>query len=362
MHFRGPDVRAAAQQIGGHVDDDGQPGLRDDVFARGHFRQRARGSGEQCAQRILRLPQHALQLRDRGQRAEILGLRLLHIQLGIVAALEQQLRDVQAAFLKSGIFASDHQPRFHGPDRAVEGGHLRGHQHLHVIVLGDAGEIAGIRGLDAALELAPEIDFPADAEPGVQGHRSGIRCARPPLPCAEHGAGCLLHLRVERAAGNSELGARFHDAHAGDPHVGIHALRLGNQAVEHGIVEVAPPLLRLSAARDSGSAASDSREPPVQSASQGGTCGRLKSGPTVVQALSITAPASPTARRRNLLTRMPRARDRRRWHAGDERDDHDPAAHQFQRIPDEAVEWAWSIAANLRLYSSRDRLSSRDPD
>ena len=69
------------------------------------------------------------------------------------------------------------------------------------------------------------------------------------LPCAEHLAGCLLHLRVERAAGDPELGARFHDAQTGDPHVGIHALRLGNQLVEHGIVEVAPPLLRLSAAR-----------------------------------------------------------------------------------------------------------------
>ena len=214
----------------------------------GHFGQWPRGSCEQCAQCILRLPQNALQLRDSRQRAQILGLCLLHIQFGVIAALEQQLGDFQAAFLKSGIFASDHQPHFHGTDRTVEGGHLRGHQHLHVIVLGNAGEIAGVRGLDAALELAPEIDFPADAEPGVQGQRRGIRCARPPLPCAENCACCLLHLRVERAAGDSELGARFHDAHTGDPHAGIHALRLVNQLGEHGIVEVAPPLLRLPAA------------------------------------------------------------------------------------------------------------------
>ena len=57
-------------------------------------------------------------------------------------------------------------------------------------------------------------------------------------PAHEQLAGRLLHLRVERAAGDAELGARFHDAHAGGPHVRIHALRLGNQLVEHGSLKL----------------------------------------------------------------------------------------------------------------------------
>jgi hypothetical protein len=37
----------------------------------------------------------------------------------------------------------------------------------------------------------------------------------------------------------------------GGPHVGIHALRLGDEVVEHGIVEAAPPLLNQPAAQTS---------------------------------------------------------------------------------------------------------------
>ena len=57
LHFRGPDVRAAAQQVGRHVDDDVQLGLRDRVLALGHLGQRARGPGQQDAQGVLRLAQ-----------------------------------------------------------------------------------------------------------------------------------------------------------------------------------------------------------------------------------------------------------------------------------------------------------------
>ena len=88
-------------------------------------------------------------------------------------------------------------------------------------------------------------------------------------PARSTSAGGLLNLRVERAAGDAELGARFHDAKTGGAHVRIRALRLGNQLVEHRVVEVAPPLLHLRALRGPrGSTASDSSEPPVQSSSQ----------------------------------------------------------------------------------------------
>ena len=131
---------------------------------------------------------------------------------------------------------------------------------------------------------------------GAESRRAAVRPAGPLRSHAEHLAGRLLHLRIARAAGDAELRARFHDAQAGGAHVRIHALRLGDQLVEHRVVEVAPPLLQLPHARRAGSAASGSREPPFQSASQG-TCGRWKSGPTVVQAPSSPAAASAIARK-----------------------------------------------------------------
>jgi hypothetical protein len=96
-----------------------------------------------------------------------LRLCLLHVELGLVAPLEQPLGDVEAALLQRGILARDHQPRLQGADRAVDARHLRGHQHLQVVVLRDAREIAGIRRLDAALELAPEVELPAAWKPAL---------------------------------------------------------------------------------------------------------------------------------------------------------------------------------------------------
>lgn len=54
---------------------------------------------------------------------------------------------IKAALLQRGILMGDLQPQFEGADRAVEGGDLRRYQHLQVVVLRDAGEVAGISGL-----------------------------------------------------------------------------------------------------------------------------------------------------------------------------------------------------------------------
>jgi hypothetical protein len=53
------------------------------------------------------------------------------------------------------------------------------------------------------------------------------------VPVRMHLAGDLLLLRIEQAAGDRQLRARFHDAHAGRAHVRVGALRLGDQRVEH---------------------------------------------------------------------------------------------------------------------------------
>ena len=68
---------------------------------------------------------------------------------------------------------------------------------------------------------------------------------RPHLAGAQDIAGHLLLLRVEQTACNLELRARLQDAHPRGAHVGIDALGLGNQAVQHGVIEIAPPLLGL---------------------------------------------------------------------------------------------------------------------
>jgi hypothetical protein len=251
LQLRGADVRAPAQQVGRDVDDDVELGLRDHVRAACHLGQRSGRPGQQRAERILRLPHAALERRDRGQRAEVLGPGLLHVELGVVAAPEQPFGDVEVALLQRGALLGNHQSRLERPDRAVEAGHLRGHQHLQVVVLGDAGEVAGVGGFDAAPKAPPEVDLPADASAGAEGHAVAVRRAVANLAEAQHLAGHLLHLRKAGAAGDAELGTRLHDSKPGGAHVRIHPLRFGDQAVENGIVEAAPPGLEPAAANDS---------------------------------------------------------------------------------------------------------------
>jgi hypothetical protein len=98
-----------------------EPGLRDALPAGRHFRQRSRRAGEQHGERVLRLAQAALELRDRGKRAQVLRLRLLHVEFGVVAVLEQPFGDLQAALLQRGVLARDRQAQLEGADRRIEG-------------------------------------------------------------------------------------------------------------------------------------------------------------------------------------------------------------------------------------------------
>ena len=92
LHFRGPDVRPPAQQVGRHVGDDTEFRRGDLLAAARHLRQRTGRPAQQHVQGILRLAQGALQLRDRRDGAEVKRLRLLHVQLGFVAALRKAFR------------------------------------------------------------------------------------------------------------------------------------------------------------------------------------------------------------------------------------------------------------------------------
>ena len=227
-----------------------------------------------------------------GQRAEILGLRACctsssdSLPLLNSRSVISRLRFCSAAFSRAIT-----QPRLQGADRAVEARHLRGHQHLQVVVLGDAGEVAGIRGLDAAPELAPEIELPADLEPATpfQKPRSGPS-RRSVLADAEHSP-----RRPAAPAGSSVLPAMPSWARASmmrRPAVrtfGIHALRLGHQLLEHRVVEVAPPLVALHR-RPPGVLRLRFRRPERVGGpgSSHGTSGRSKSGPSVTHEVSRT--------------------------------------------------------------------------
>ena len=108
-----------------------------------------------------------------GQGSEVLGLSLAR-PTPIVAMLELPLGDLQAALLQRGVFMGDLQPQFDGAERTVGTGNLCCHQHLQIVILRDAGKIAGIRSLDAAPEFAPEIDLPAQADTGVVGRKGDV--------------------------------------------------------------------------------------------------------------------------------------------------------------------------------------------
>ena len=62
----------------------------------------------------------------------------------------------------------------------------------------------------------------------------------------------LLHLRITAALRDTELSPRFDDAQSGDLDVGVVRVRVGDQLVEHRIIEHGPPLLHVRLVADCG--------------------------------------------------------------------------------------------------------------
>ena len=79
--------------------------------------------------------------------------------------------------------------------------------------------------------VLPEVGCPAGC-----GHRTGWRSRYSAV-----GAG-LLQLRITAALGDAQLRARLHDPQSGDPQAAIVGVGVGDQPVEHRIVEHRPPL------------------------------------------------------------------------------------------------------------------------
>ena len=191
----------------------------------------------------------ALDLGNAAEGAQVLGLGLLQIEFGVVAAVEQPFGDLEAALLQFGVVAGDLQARLGGAQGEIAVGHLRAQQHQHVFVVGLGGEVAGVGGLDGTTEAAPEVQLPAHVETGtVLPETAVLRIAPTGLVAVQVqavGAG-LLHLRVAAALGDAQLGAGFDNPQAGNLQARVVRIGLGDQAVEHRVGEHRPPLLVVS--------------------------------------------------------------------------------------------------------------------
>ena len=86
----------------------------------------------------------AFEFGNAAERAEILRSGLLEIQFIGLAALEELLRNVVAAFLQPGVVARDVQPRLGRAQREIGVCDLRVQQHQHGIAIGLRGKEAGI--------------------------------------------------------------------------------------------------------------------------------------------------------------------------------------------------------------------------
>ena len=115
---------------------------------------------QQDAESVFGLAQLGLQDGDGGLGAGQDRLGLLHVPLGGGAALKTGLGDLQALPLGLHVMPGDVQPPFQGADGDVEIGHVAGEADQGAVIIGDAGQQAGVGGLDGPAELAPEIDLP----------------------------------------------------------------------------------------------------------------------------------------------------------------------------------------------------------
>ena len=243
LHFGGTHVGPAPQQFGRHVDDDVEPGLGNVLAADRHFRDRPRRPAQQYAQCVLHLAQGARQFGNGGNSAEVLRLRLLDVQFGLVAAREQPFGDLEAALLQGRVFVRDAQPLFERSDGCVEAGGLRRDQHLDVVVLRDAGEVTCVGGLDPAAVLAPEVHLPGDVECRAVAPERVVGPVRLALSSPECVTAQFLQLGIQAAPGDAELRAGFHDARAGHSHVRVRALCFSHDLVEARVLEDMPPLV-----------------------------------------------------------------------------------------------------------------------
>jgi len=249
--LRRANVGAAQQQIGGHILEHRPVDERDEArLGRLHvqLRQRAGRAAQQHAKRMTRHRDLALEYGNAAQRAEILGLRLLEIELVGFAALEELLRDLVAALLQLRVVSRDAQARFGRAQREIGVRDLRVNEHERVLAVVLRGEEGGVGRFDRAGEASPEVQFPADAEAETileVRARTRVEAIVALARRVQHIGVGLLHLRVAPRERDAQLGPRLDHAQCGNLQVTVVRIGGGNQLFEIVVAEHAPPLPRV---------------------------------------------------------------------------------------------------------------------
>ena len=124
---------------------------------------------------------------------------------------------------------------------------LRGQQHERFVVACNGGQQPGVGGFDSAPEASPEVDLPYDA--GAEVELGKVRIGRAGIgrgfarADGRDIAGQYLLLRILVADGDVQARLRFEYAQTGDFEAVVLAAGGGNQFVEDGVLENAPPFL-----------------------------------------------------------------------------------------------------------------------
>src|SRR6185369_8051875 len=106
----------------------------------------ARRLPEQRGQRVARLHEADLELRDGGARALQLRRRLRRIELRGGAVLETRLGDLERLFLQGGVVPGQVDQHLLRADRDVRARDLGGQRDQRVVVVGDGRQhVGGLR-------------------------------------------------------------------------------------------------------------------------------------------------------------------------------------------------------------------------
>ena len=240
-----PDVRPAAQQVGGNSHRNLGGRLRDLRRPLPHdVLDPARGDAQERRERARLLVDLGLEERHLRFRRVQERRRLCGIDFGHRAVLGAQRRDVEARALQLGVAPRHVELRLRGADADVVRRDLGEEGHEDVVVVGIRGEQLGIRGLDAAPELAPHVELPGDVETGEEVVEVPLRrhdeevLARDVPAVGRHG---VLDLGEERADRDASPCLGSQHPSASRLQRGVLPVALDDQVRQDGIPERFPP-------------------------------------------------------------------------------------------------------------------------
>ena len=122
---------------------------------------------EQDGQRVLGLPQRVLEVGNLRLRLRQQRRRLAHVELARLAVLELDRGDAQALLLRLDVAPGHPDALLGRADVDVGRRDVGDDGHQRVVVGRDRVEVRGPVRLDAAPDLAPDVDLPRGGEEDV---------------------------------------------------------------------------------------------------------------------------------------------------------------------------------------------------